>query len=497
MNLAYVPSAPTRASVAFDFVTSAANVFGGVWETGAGAIFAENEALAWLVELLGWPRTAGGCFVSGGTIGNLSALVAARETALARRGSRPSGGWQLACTGEAHSSIRSAARVLDVTLVEVPGDDRGRLTGARLEPILRAHPDVFAVVATAGTTNAGLIDDLAGVADACAAHGVWMHVDGAYGGAGLAAPSVRELFDGVERADSFIVDPHKWLFAPYDCCALLYRDPALARAAHAQSANYLDQIDHEMWNPADLGDTPVASGSRSSVLVQPGHPRHRPLCRGSGADLGHLANRGRRPSGRVRTWSSSASPSCRSCLFQRPGWDSEPTASGHSGMAHEGVILCSADHLAWRTGAAAWRSSTLPPRPSASSRCWRRCASPRSPNLECQRELSTCHLIVFADPCVFVGGMGASPDSGGSGQGPRVGMPQDKSARPDERSARRPKACLVSVGQLVTPHLFGDSVVLEPARILLGGGSSGYPIRSLVVVRRTQLGRVSLLRVAR
>ena len=98
MNLAYVPSAPTRASVAFDFVTSAANVFGGAWETGAGAIFAENEALAWLVELLGWPRTAGGCFVSGGTSGNLSALVAAREAALARRGSRPAQGWQLVCT---------------------------------------------------------------------------------------------------------------------------------------------------------------------------------------------------------------------------------------------------------------------------------------------------------------------------------------------------------------------------------------------------------------
>jgi glutamate/tyrosine decarboxylase-like PLP-dependent enzyme len=208
MNLAYVPSAPTRASVAFDFVTSAANVFGGVWETGAGAIFAENEALAWLVELLGWPRTAGGCFVSGGTIGNLSALVTARETALTRRGSRPSGGWQLACSGEVHSSIRSAARVLDVTLVDVPADDRGRLTGARLEPIIRRHPGVFAVVATAGTTNAGLIDDLAGIADVCVTRGVWMHVDGAYGGAGLAAPSVRQMFDGVERADSFIVDRH-------------------------------------------------------------------------------------------------------------------------------------------------------------------------------------------------------------------------------------------------------------------------------------------------
>ena len=96
------------------------------------------------------------------------------------------------------------------------------------------------MVASAGATNAGTVDDLAGVADVCAERGLWFHVDGAYGGAGLLAPSVRPLFDGVERADSFIVDPHKWLFAPYDACALLYRDPSVALAAHRQAASYLE-----------------------------------------------------------------------------------------------------------------------------------------------------------------------------------------------------------------------------------------------------------------
>jgi glutamate/tyrosine decarboxylase-like PLP-dependent enzyme len=339
MNLAYVPSAPTRASVAFDFVTSAANVFGGVWETGAGAIFAENEALGWLVELLGWPRTAGGCFVSGGTNGNLSALVAARETALARRGSRPSGGWQLACTGEVHSSVRSAARVLDVTLVEVPGDGRGRLTGGNLEPILRAHPDVFAVVATAGTTNAGLIDDLAGIADACTAHGVWMHVDGAYGGAGLAAPSVRELFDGVERADSFIVDPHKWLFAPYDCCALLYRDPAQARAAHAQSANYLDQIDHEMWNPADLA-IHLSRRARGLPfwfsLATHGTDRYVAAVERT-LDISRTVATAIRDGSHLHLV---CEPQLSILLFQRAGWDAGAYREWSQRMAREGVIMC-------------------------------------------------------------------------------------------------------------------------------------------------------------
>jgi glutamate/tyrosine decarboxylase-like PLP-dependent enzyme len=339
MNLAYVPSAPTRASVAFDFVTSAANVFGGVWETGAGAIFAENEALGWLVELLGWPSKAGGCFVPGGTIGNLSALVAARETALSRRGSRPSGGWQLACTGEAHSSIRSAARVLDVTLVEVPGDDRGRLTGALLEPILRAHPDVFAVVATAGTTNAGLIDDLAGVADACAAHGVWMHVDGAYGGAGLAAPTVRELFTGVERADSFIVDPHKWLFAPYDCCALLYRDPAQARAAHAQSANYLDQINHQMWNPADLA-IHLSRRTRGLPfwfsLATHGTDRYIAAVEQT-LDTTRIVATAIRSSSHLKLV---CEPELSVLVFQRPGWHTSDYREWSHRMAHNGAILC-------------------------------------------------------------------------------------------------------------------------------------------------------------
>jgi len=258
LNLAYVPSAPTRAAVAFDLATSVANIFAGHWETGAGAIHAENQVLAWLAGLLGWPATAGGTFVSGGTTGNLSALVAARHTAAQTRRAaglrtRPDDGWLLVCTEEAHSSIRSAALVLDVDVLTVPGDERGRLTGLALDRVFASAGErVFAVVASAGTTNAGIVDDLAGVADACGHAGVWLHVDGAYGGAALVSPRTRGLFNGIERADSFIVDPHKWLFAPYDCCALLYRRPELAREAHAQAASYLDQIDRREWNPSDL-----------------------------------------------------------------------------------------------------------------------------------------------------------------------------------------------------------------------------------------------------
>jgi len=147
---------------------------------------------------------------------------------------------------------------MDVDVDVVPGDERGRMTGDAVAAwAAEATPEerdaVFAVVATAGTTNLGVVDDIAGIAEVCRRHGWWVHVDGAYGGAGLAAPSVRELFAGIEQADSFIVDPHKWLFAPFDACALLYRDPVIARAAHTQKAGYLDPINTEgEWNPSDF-----------------------------------------------------------------------------------------------------------------------------------------------------------------------------------------------------------------------------------------------------
>jgi glutamate/tyrosine decarboxylase-like PLP-dependent enzyme len=250
--LAFVPGAPTKASVLFDLVVGASSTIAAGWIDGAGAIWAENQALAWLAQAAGMPPEAGGVFVSGGSAGNLSALVTARHTAAMRR-ERPAR-WRFAACETVHSSVAAAARVMDVDVLDVPRDDRGRLTGEALRTTIEVDggDDLFAVVASAGATNAGTVDDLAGVADVAAERGLWFHVDGAYGGAGLLADSVRHLFGGIERADSFIVDPHKWLFAPYDACALLYRDPPLALAAHRQTASYLETSHVSPdWNPAD------------------------------------------------------------------------------------------------------------------------------------------------------------------------------------------------------------------------------------------------------
>ena len=233
-------------------MVSASSIFGDWWIEGAGAIHAENHALRWLAGLAGLPETAGGVFVSGGTAGNLTAMTVARETWRERRGHNGVAG--VACAPSAHSSIRLAAKVIDVPVVLVEGDERGRLTGERLaEAIASAGVDVFAAIATGGATNTGVVDDLDGVATVCNEAGVWMHVDAAYGGAAMVAPSARPLFRGIERADSFVVDPHKWLFSPFDCAALLYRDPNLARAALTQQAGYLEVLTPTSpWNPSDL-----------------------------------------------------------------------------------------------------------------------------------------------------------------------------------------------------------------------------------------------------
>jgi glutamate/tyrosine decarboxylase-like PLP-dependent enzyme len=253
--LAFIPHAPTQESVFIDLFVSAASIYAGSWMEASGAVYAENQALDWLASLAGYPAGAGGTFVPGGTLGNLAALHAARETARMRRAGDPPARWQVAVSDESHSSVMQALRVLDMDPIPVPVDAAFRLTGDALERVLdERRPDgLCAVVASAGSTNAGAIDDLSGIADRCAERGAWMHVDGAYGLAALASPAKRAVFAGVERSDSFIVDPHKWLFGPYDSCALIYRDPALGRMAHTQSADYLDVINERNdWNPADF-----------------------------------------------------------------------------------------------------------------------------------------------------------------------------------------------------------------------------------------------------
>ncbi len=256
----FIPSAPTKASLLFDMVVSAASLQGISWCEAAGAVMAENQALRTLADLAGLPESSGGVFVSGGSAANLSALVVARDTMRRRRATAglPDVPLRVVVSDQAHSSIANSLGITMMSALIVPTTGTsGVLTGEAVRVAVGSDPDpsdICAVVATSGTTNAGIIDDIAGLGQVAREHGWWFHVDGAYGGAGILVPSLRHRYAGIEQADSLVMDPHKWWFAPFDCAALLYREPWLAAAVHTQNASYLDVIhgDSADLNPSDL-----------------------------------------------------------------------------------------------------------------------------------------------------------------------------------------------------------------------------------------------------
>jgi L-2,4-diaminobutyrate decarboxylase len=255
--LSFIPAAPTEAATLFDLVVSASSIYGGSWMEGSGAVHAENQVLSFLAKEVGLPKSAGGVFVQGGTIGNLSALVTARHTKqleLKAKGQPMPKRWNLIASDEAHSSLKAAARVMDVDIVLAKAEVSGKLFGKAVQEALDSQEpnSTFAIIATSGTTNFGIVDDIESIGTVANDASIWFHVDGAYGLAGILAPKYKDLFTGTSRADSFIVDPHKWLFAPFDACALVYRDPELARITHTQHGEYLETLTESgSWNPAD------------------------------------------------------------------------------------------------------------------------------------------------------------------------------------------------------------------------------------------------------
>ena len=255
--MAFIPTAPTKAALLFDMIVSCASIQGISWLEAAGSISAENQVLRWMSDVAGLPESAGGTFVSGGSAANLAALTVARDFGRQRVHGGKRLPVRIALSKQAHSSIGNSLGILDIEplIVETSGY---AMTKADLDRALATigadEAPVVGVVATAGTTNAGIIDDLAGIGETARAHGMWFHVDAAYGGAALLAPSVKHQFTGIENADSITMDPHKWWFSPFDVAAIIYRNPKLAAAVHTQDASYLDVLheDDSLINPTDL-----------------------------------------------------------------------------------------------------------------------------------------------------------------------------------------------------------------------------------------------------
>ncbi|MDO8185288.1 pyridoxal-dependent decarboxylase [Conexibacter sp. JD483] len=244
--LAYVGSSGLEIGVLGDALAAAHDINAAV-ATGGADLF-ERQALRWLAELIGFGQPFDGVFAAGGTISNLTALAAAREQALP--GFRWNGGdgrpLALYCSADAHYSVRRAAELLGIggrNVRALPLDERRRLSAPALAQTLRddlrAGVVPVAVVATTGTTLTGAVDPLDALADICAEHCVWLHVDGAYGLPAAATASARPLFAGLERVDSATVDAHKWLSVPKACSVLLVRDGAALERTFGHRESYM------------------------------------------------------------------------------------------------------------------------------------------------------------------------------------------------------------------------------------------------------------------
>jgi aromatic-L-amino-acid decarboxylase len=228
--------------------------------SAGAATLLERQTLRWTGEFVGFDAGADGLLAAGGTLSNLTALTAARERALP--GARHIGlsGQRLAlyCSAEAHYSVRRAAEVLGIggRSVRAIAIDRHRrmdpdACAAAIDADRRAGIVAVAVVATAGTTLTGAVDDLNALADVCAQRGVWLHVDGAYGLPAAATTLAGALFAGLPRADSATVDAHKWLYVPKACSVLLVRDGGALEAAFTHDESYVPHTDREAVHPVD------------------------------------------------------------------------------------------------------------------------------------------------------------------------------------------------------------------------------------------------------
>jgi len=242
------PSGLPSDPLAHAMVSVLSQNLGGYWASPVGTTI-EKAVIRWLAELANFPGRAEGVFLSGGSMGNMSGIA----SACAKRfgpGYRSKGLCEFSqeskpviiCSQAAHFSIRRAAVMLGIgtdNIVAIDTDDEFRMRVDKLAEAFEQQQNIICVVATAGTTNTGAIDPLEQIADLCAAYDVWLHVDAAYGGGGLMSSELRPRYRGIERADSLVMDMHKWFFQSLGGSLLLYRDANWARQLFFESSDYL------------------------------------------------------------------------------------------------------------------------------------------------------------------------------------------------------------------------------------------------------------------
>ncbi len=295
---AFVPGCGTWPGALADLIASALNVEASTWLLAAGPIEVELEVLGWFKEWIGYPATASGILTSGGSAANMTALACARE--------RVAGGMSddlvLYVPDQTHASVARGARILGFRPHQVrvlPTDERFRirldaLAGA-IDRDLGAGRRPLLVCANAGSTSTGSVDPLPELAALCRDRGIWLHVDGAYGAFAVLAERGAQLLAGLELADSVTLDPHKWLFQPFECGCLLVREESALCEAFAISPDYLKDTDSARGQPLRLRPAaePLVAGAegvalgpllRARRLPRRDRPRHRPRAARRAAD---------------------------------------------------------------------------------------------------------------------------------------------------------------------------------------------------------------------
>jgi len=245
--LGYIPSCPTFPAVMGDWLATGYNFFAGVWSVAAGPNEVELAVLDWFRRWMGMPDGAGGLLTSGGSAATVTAVVAARHQAVGGEGDLSL--LTTYCSDQAHSSFAKAAWIAGIPRANVravPSDDAFRMIPAALDAAIRGDRSAgrrpFLICATAGATNTGAVDPLHEIADIARREAVWLHTDAAYAGFGVLSERGRRLLDGLGRADSITLDPHKWLYVPFECGCLLARDPAMLANAFAVHPEYLRDV---------------------------------------------------------------------------------------------------------------------------------------------------------------------------------------------------------------------------------------------------------------
>ena len=235
---AYFANSAAEPGILAELLAATLNSVAFIWRTSPASTELEAHTLDWTAQLLGLPSGWHGHIEDTASISTIAALAAARES---------NGGSVVVCSEEAHSSVERAARLLGLETRKVPLDDEFRLDAGALD-----LTDACALVATVGTTSTTAVDPVPVLADACEAAGVWLHVDAAYAGSAWVCPELRWSQAGVERADSLVVNAHKWLFTPMDCSLLWTRKPEALRAAFSLVPEYLRTSD-EAESLSDYG----------------------------------------------------------------------------------------------------------------------------------------------------------------------------------------------------------------------------------------------------